>query len=65
VSILVDANVFSEATKPEPDPRVVEWLRRHERAIAVDPIVLGEDCAGSSFSLTFAAAVGRCRSKTA
>lgn len=39
---LVDANVFSEATKPEPDPRVVEWLRRNERSIVVDPIVLGE-----------------------
>lgn len=39
---LVDANVLSEATKPEPDPQVVEWLRRHERAIAVDPVILGE-----------------------
>ena len=39
---LVDANVLSEATKPAPDPRVVEWLRVHEREIAVDPIILGE-----------------------
>ena len=39
---LVDANVLSEATKPSPDPRVVEWLRRNERTIVVDPIVLGE-----------------------
>ncbi len=39
---LVDANVLSEATKPSPDPRVVEWLRRNERSIVVDPIVLGE-----------------------
>lgn len=39
---LVDANVLSEATKPSPDPRVVEWLRRNERWIVVDPIVLGE-----------------------
>ena len=39
---LVDANVLSEATKPDPDPRVVEWLGRNERSIAVDPIVLGE-----------------------
>lgn len=39
---LVDANVLSEATKADPDQRVVEWLRRHEREIAVDPIVLGE-----------------------
>lgn len=39
---LVDANVLSEATKPDPDVRVVEWLRRHERSIAVDPVILGE-----------------------
>jgi predicted nucleic acid-binding protein len=42
VKHLVDANVLSEATKPSPDPRVVEWLRRNERSIVVDPIVLGE-----------------------
>jgi len=42
VKYLVDANVLSEATKPDPDPRVVEWLRRNERSIVVDPIVLGE-----------------------
>lgn len=39
---LVDANVLSEATKPTPDSRVIEWLRRNERSIVVDPIVLGE-----------------------
>lgn len=39
---LVDANVLSEATKPKPNPRVVEWLRRNERWVVVDPIVLGE-----------------------
>ncbi len=39
---LVDANVLSEPTKPAPDPRVVEWLREHERDVAVDPIILGE-----------------------
>jgi predicted nucleic acid-binding protein len=39
---LVDANVLSEPTKPAPDPRVVEWLRRNEHEIAVDPIILGE-----------------------
>lgn len=42
MSCLVDANVLSEATKPSPDFRVVEWLRRNERSIVVDPIVLGE-----------------------
>jgi toxin FitB len=42
VTILVDANVLSEATRPEPDPRVLDWLVRHEREIAVDPVILGE-----------------------
>ncbi len=39
---LVDANILSEPTKLSPDSRVVEWLRRNEREIAVDPIILGE-----------------------
>ncbi len=39
---LVDANVLSEPTKPAPNARVVEWLRRHERDLAVNPIILGE-----------------------
>jgi predicted nucleic acid-binding protein len=42
VRCLVDANVLSEATKPDPDPRVVDWLTRAERELVVDPIVLGE-----------------------
>jgi predicted nucleic acid-binding protein len=42
VRYLVDANVLSEPTRPAPDSRVVEWLRRNEREIAVDPIILGE-----------------------
>jgi predicted nucleic acid-binding protein len=42
VKHLVDANVLSEATKPDPNPQVVEWLRRNERSIVVDPIILGE-----------------------
>jgi predicted nucleic acid-binding protein len=39
---LVDANVLSEVTRPEPCPAVVEWLRKHERDLTVTPIVLGE-----------------------
>ena len=39
---LVDANVLSEPTRPVPDSRVIEWLRRNDREIAVDPIILGE-----------------------
>jgi toxin FitB len=42
VRYLVDANVLSEPTRPAPNPKVVEWLRRHERELAVDPIILGE-----------------------
>ncbi len=39
---LVDANVLSEPTKPQPNPRVLDWLRTHTPDIAVDPIILGE-----------------------
>jgi predicted nucleic acid-binding protein len=42
VKYLADANVLSEPTKPLPDPRVVSWLRAHERDIAVDPVIPGE-----------------------
>jgi predicted nucleic acid-binding protein len=42
VKFLVDANVLSEPTKVVPDPNVVEWLSRHERDLAVDPVILGE-----------------------
>ena len=42
MTYLVDANVLSEATKSDPDPRVVEWLRRHESDLVVDPVILGE-----------------------
>lgn len=39
---LVDANVLSEPTKPIPHAGVVGWLRKNERDMAVDPIILGE-----------------------
>ena len=42
MTFLVDANVLSEPTRPEPNPEVVRWLVRHERQLVVDPIVLGE-----------------------
>lgn len=42
MTYLVDANVLSEPTRSDPNPAVVEWLRRHEREIAIDPIILGE-----------------------
>jgi hypothetical protein len=39
---LVDANVLSEATKPTPDQRVIDWLGHNEAELAVDPVILGE-----------------------
>ena len=42
MKFLVDANVLSEPTRLEPDAKVVDWLRRHEREITIDPIILGE-----------------------
>ena len=39
---LVDANVLSEATKPTPDAKVVDWLRQNESDLIIDPIILGE-----------------------
>jgi toxin FitB len=42
VKFLVDANVLSEPTKAKPHAVVVDWLRRNEREIAVDPVILGE-----------------------
>jgi hypothetical protein len=42
VKYLVDANVLSEPTRPDPRAEVVSWLGQREREIVVDPIVLGE-----------------------
>ena len=42
MNYLVDANVLSEPTKPAPDAGAVDWLKRNEREIAVDPVILGE-----------------------
>lgn len=38
----MDANVLSEATKPDPNPAVLAWLKQNEREIGVDPFILGE-----------------------
>jgi hypothetical protein len=42
MNFLVDANVLSEATRSSPNPRVIDWLETHLRALVVDPIILGE-----------------------
>lgn len=39
---LVDASVLSEPTKATPDSVAVNWLRKHECDLVVDPIILGE-----------------------
>jgi predicted nucleic acid-binding protein len=46
MTYLVDASVLSEATKPAPNPAVLEWLTLHEGEFVVDAIVLGELGAG-------------------
>jgi predicted nucleic acid-binding protein len=46
MTYLVDANVLSEATKPAPSSKVIDWLRANERNLVVDSIILGELCIG-------------------
>ena len=36
MTYLVDANVLSEATKPQPQAKVIQWLRDNERDIVVE-----------------------------
>jgi predicted nucleic acid-binding protein len=40
--ILLDTNVLSELTKPQPDLRVVGWLRRSAPALALPTIAVAE-----------------------
>lgn len=42
MKFLVDATVLSEVASPAPSPRVLSWLRTHQREFVVNPIVLGE-----------------------
>lgn len=58
MTYLVDANVLSEATRPSPQPRVVEWLSAHERSLVVDSVVLGELYLG-----VLSLPVGSCRTR--
>lgn len=34
--------MLCEATRPNPRPGVIEWLRRNESNLAIDPVILGE-----------------------
>jgi len=42
VKFLIHANVLSEPTRAALNQHVIEWLRRNEREIAVDPFTPGE-----------------------
>jgi predicted nucleic acid-binding protein len=46
MTYLVDANVLSEATKPAPNDKVVDWLSANEQDLVVDSVILGELCIG-------------------
>lgn len=40
--MLVDTNVWSELTKPAPDPRVCRWLIEHDHALWLSVLVIAE-----------------------
>ena len=42
MTYLVDVNVLSEPTRPNPDAKVVSWLSANEGDFVVDSIILGE-----------------------
>lgn len=42
MSYLVDTNIYSEPVKPKPEPKVVEWLRKHEHELYVSTVTIGE-----------------------
>ena len=45
---LVDANIFSELTKPAPEPSVLNWLTVHQSEIFLSTITVGELQSGIS-----------------
>lgn len=42
MKFLLDANILSEATKPNPSPAVMRWLARHEVESCTSAVVMGE-----------------------
>lgn len=40
--MLIDTNVWSELTRPRPEPRVLEFLANHEAELHLSTIVLAE-----------------------
>ena len=39
---LVDVNILSEATRPAPSLKVMEWLSQNEADLTIDAVTLGE-----------------------
>lgn len=44
--IIVDTNVWSETTRPMPEPGVIDWLRRHASDVVITSITIAELLAG-------------------
>lgn len=42
MSCLVDTNIYSEPVKPKPEPKIIEWLRKHGRELYVSTVTIGE-----------------------
>jgi predicted nucleic acid-binding protein len=40
--IVIDTNVLSELMRPQPEPRVVAWLRRNTTLLAIPAVAIGE-----------------------
>jgi len=40
--IFIDTNVISETLRLQPEPRVLEWLTRHDSELAIPSIVVAE-----------------------
>lgn len=40
--IFIDTNVVSETMRKQPDRKVLEWLERHDREIALSTVVIAE-----------------------
>ena len=46
MTFLVDTNVLSELLKPNPDPRVVQWMRLNQVECALSALTLAEMAVG-------------------
>src|SRR5947208_2861963 len=46
MTYLVDVNVLSEPTRITPNPKLIEWLKVHEKEIVIDPVILASFVSG-------------------